>query len=400
MRTVRSLAVLLLATCTTWASADDAERARIGDFKPGAKVEELGSRSADIACDRLYDSASPLSMLTELAIIMGPTVLLSRKPDLTGMTEAKKNKMFADLRTLARQKVWLPVSAEQKLGSALHAQYVEKGMFIDPEQLNKKDRKRYDRVKALLDNVLQTLPSDNPYQFRLGVVADDSVNANASPGGYIYVNRGLLRDARLSDGELSIMLAHEVAHVTKRHVLKEWQIKAVDSMEIAKDLKGLLGIARDPGNALGTMVGTLGMTRMLFQRFDHTQELEGDACGMKLVMQSPGVDVDSAVKYYEKRGKGKKQPKGWDESHPPSEERIKVVHAQKDKFRGKHGKGAGKGEDAGLAASGADEAHARSVETKAEPEGGGWFGQLKTMIKAPAAQEGQAGGWDDGEPAP
>jgi len=392
----RSFATLVLIAFMAMAWADDVEKATIGDFKPGEKVNKLGTLSADTACDRLYDSASPLSMLTELAIIIGPTILLGKAPEVTGMSEEKRKKMFSDLRTLARQKVWLPVSAEQKLGDSLHTYYVEQGTFVDPDQLNKKDRKRYDRVKSILDNVLLALPEDNPYQFRLGVVADDSVNANASPGGYIYVNRGLLRDSRLNDGELSIMLAHEVAHVTKRHVLKEWQVKAVDAMEIAKEVKGLVDVATDPTKALGAMAGTLGKTRMLFQRFDQNQELEGDACGMKLVMQSPGVDIDKAVQYYEKRSKEKKEPKGWDESHPPSEERVRVVHAQRAKYRG-HGKGLKKGETlAGDTSEGHDSHGTRSTETKIEDEDGGWFGKIKSMITLPAIQGdggvSQAGG--------
>jgi len=383
MKTSKFLAGFLLAACVTTAWAEGSEKATIGDFTPGAKVNKFGSLSADTACDRLYDSASPISMLTELAIIVGPTILFGKAPELTGMTESKKNKMFSDLRTLAKQKVWIPVSAEQKLGDLLHERYVEKGMFVDPEHLNKKDRKRYNRVKAILDDVLQALPEDNPYEFRLGVVADDIVNANASPGGYIYVNRGLLRDARLKDGELSIMLAHEVAHVTKRHVVKEWQVKAVDSMEIAQEMKGLLQMATNPANALKTMTGTLGMTRMMFQRYDHTQELEGDACGMKLVMQRPGIDIDTAVKYYEKRGNNKKQSKGWNESHPPSDERKKVVYAQRDKYRGQ-GKGSIKGESPSASEGGALATNgAQSKETGGEKEDGGWFGRLKSKLAEP-----------------
>lgn len=383
MKTAKLLATFLLVACVTATWANESEKATIGDFMPGAKVNKFGSQSADTACDRLYDSASPISMLTELAIIVGPTILLGKAPKLTGMTEDKKKKMFSDLRTLAKQKVWIPVSAEQKLGDLLHERYVEKGMFVDPEQLNKKDRKRYDRVKAILDDVLKALPEDNPYQFRLGVVADDIVNANASPGGYIYVNRGLLRDPRLKDGELSIMLAHEVAHVTKRHVVKEWQVKAVDSMEIAREMKGLLQMATNPANALETMAGTLGMTRMLFQRYDHTQELEGDACGMKLVMQRPGIDIDTAMQYYEKRGDSKKQSKGWNESHPPSDERKKVVHAQRDKYR-ERGKGSNKGASPSASEGGAAATNSvQSKETRVENEDSGWFGRIKSKLAEP-----------------
>src|SRR5690348_4112016 len=76
-------------------------------------------------------------------------------------------------------------------------------------------------INVLGDSIARlTSRGDLPWQFF--VVNSDEVNAFAVPGGYIYVNRGLIERAR-NLSELAGVLGHEIGHVVKRHTVKQMQ---------------------------------------------------------------------------------------------------------------------------------------------------------------------------------
>ena len=106
--------------------------------------------------------------------------------------------------------VWIPTRWEQKLGDVALAQIKAQTRFINDtsvlEPLN--------RLAVPLFNSI----SDRSYKFDLFVSNAREVNAFALPGGYLVFNRGLLERARTPE-EIQGVLAHEVAHVLKRHSL-------------------------------------------------------------------------------------------------------------------------------------------------------------------------------------
>jgi len=63
--------------------------------------------------------------------------------------------------------------------------------------------------------------SDEPdRQYYFAILDTDTINAYSCPGGYIFVSKGLL-DIVDSEAELAVVLGHEIAHVTEKHILKE-----------------------------------------------------------------------------------------------------------------------------------------------------------------------------------
>lgn len=293
------------------------------------KVSKLATSDADYLCERLYDSASPVGMLAELALIVGPRVLLQKVPDVSGISPQENKELFDKLRVLARRKVWLPVSAETQVGAWLNDKYVKDGAIIAADKLNSRDRQRFEEIRKTLDAIVGTLPADNPYKFNLQVVQGDQSNASIGVGGYVYLNLGLVRDRSLSGNDIALRLAHEVAHLTRRHALKDIQLKLIDGMAAKKDIQGMLGVATNPVKTMQDVLGTANSTLLLFQRFDQNQELEGDACGMYLLARTPGVDARAALKAYEAR-KPLTSPESWDTSHPSHEERQFVMALQLD----------------------------------------------------------------------
>jgi predicted Zn-dependent protease len=85
---------------------------------------------------------------------------------------------------------------------------------------------------AYLQNLadrLQTNTSSNNQDITVFIVDDASINAFAGPGGYIGIHTGLILAAR-TEGELASVLAHEIAHVTQRHLVRAF--KAISKINL------------------------------------------------------------------------------------------------------------------------------------------------------------------------
>ena len=100
-----------------------------------------------------------------------------------------------------------------------------------------------------------------PYTFKAAVILHNSLNAFAVPGGYVYVFTGLLMNLDRED-ELAGVLAHELAHVTQRHVAS--RLERAQYLTLGSLLLAIAGVAAGgPGALLWMMVAALfGMATM------------------------------------------------------------------------------------------------------------------------------------------
>ncbi|NQD37605.1 M48 family metalloprotease [Permianibacter sp. IMCC34836] len=141
-----------------------------------------------------------------------------------------------------------------------------------------------------------------PWKF--GVLKDETVNAFAAPGGYVFVTRGLLRKLD-SEAELAGVLAHEVQHVNHRHHLKA--VQKNNQLGAATDVLGYLGerqINKSGGqhaDAKGAVADKLlGATKALYARgLDKDDEYEADKDGIVLMAQA-GYDPYAFVSVLQK----------------------------------------------------------------------------------------------------
>jgi len=128
----------------------------------------------------------------------------------------------------------------------------------------------------------QTERPDLPWQF--GVLDHGNVNAFATPGGTIFITRGLLEKMR-NEAELAGVLGHEIVHVLKKHHLKAIQKGAQTALAgegLASALKDRAGPARDKLIAFGTEMYTRGL--------DKSDELEADRLGVVIAARA-GYDA-------------------------------------------------------------------------------------------------------------
>jgi predicted Zn-dependent protease len=131
---------------------------------------------------------------------------------------------------------------------------------------------------------LQTERPDLPWHF--GVLDSNSVNAFATPGGHIFVTRGLLKKMR-SEGELAGVLSHEIAHVLRKHHLAAMKKAGgmgflADVASIAVDQKGGGGYA---GKELSKNLIS-GMKEVMVRGLDKDDEYEADRMGIVIATRS------------------------------------------------------------------------------------------------------------------
>jgi Zn-dependent protease with chaperone function len=120
------------------------------------------------------------------------------------------------------------------------------------------------------------------YQFK--VVNVSEVNAFALPGGFIYVNRGLLSKTR-TEGELAGVMAHEIAHVALRHPTNQAS-KAYLAQQGLGILGGLLGGRTQ--SSTGQIIGALGGFGLntLFLKFSRSVESQADIVGSQIMARA------------------------------------------------------------------------------------------------------------------
>lgn len=131
-----------------------------------------------------------------------------------------------------------------------------------------------------------------PYQFQ--VVATKDINAFALPGGFIFVNAGTIAAAK-NEGELSGVLAHEIAHVALRHGTSQ-----ASKAYLAKaGLDILSGIAGGRNTDLGQVIESIGGVgaNAIFLKFGRTAETEADVEGARMMAES-GYDPRDMVSFF------------------------------------------------------------------------------------------------------
>lgn len=136
-------------------------------------------------------------------------------------------------------------------------------------------------------------PPKFPYEFHVTNLSD--VNAFALPGGFMYVNRGLI-ELVPTEGQLAGVMAHEMAHVVLRH-----QTNQVSKAYLARAgvgiLGGLLGGGSPTTTGIMQALGGLGLNA-LFLKFSRTAEQQADIVGVQ-IMARAGYDPREMADMFE-----------------------------------------------------------------------------------------------------
>jgi predicted Zn-dependent protease len=166
--------------------------------------------------------------------------------------------------------------------------------------------------------------SDAQVPFTIKVIDSDEINAFALPGGFFYVNSGLILAAD-EEAELAGVMAHEIAHVTARHAMR--QMTRANWANIASI--PLIFVGGGLGYAIRTAAG-IGVP-MTFMTFSRSFEREADYLGLQY-LYATGYDPQSFITFFEKiQAKEKRRPgtlaKAFS-SHPQTPDRIEATQRE------------------------------------------------------------------------
>lgn len=182
---------------------------------------------------------------------------------------------------------------EVRLGRELAAQVDREAKFIDDGTIT-------EYINRVGQNIV--LHSDAKVPFTIKVIDSDEVNAFALPGGFFYVNKGLMLAAD-NEAELAGVMAHEIAHVAARHAVEN--NKKAELAQYAILIPSIIF-----GGGLGQLIYQGGGFASLlgFMKFTRGAEEEADKLGVQY-MYAAGYDPTAMATMFEKlESKNKKKP--------------------------------------------------------------------------------------------
>ena len=231
------------------------------------------------------------------------TLAVNENPDMIGKRKINggSDKFFG----------WLGGSqeAEMKIGRQLALQVEQQAKLVDDPLIT-------EYVNRVGQNIV--LHSDAKVPFTIKVIDSDEVNAFALPGGFFYVNKGLILAAD-NESELAGVMAHEIAHVAARHAMEN---QGKGTLMNYGMLAGIIFGGPIVSTVLQNGGGILGGLAML--KFSRGAEEEADKLGVQYLFAS-GYDPTAMATMFEKlASKNKKKPGSFSKlftTHPQSIDR-------------------------------------------------------------------------------
>ncbi len=239
-----------------------------------------------------------------------------------GVARAQQKGSEADVNAIGNRKVghgldFYSLEKEIALGKQLAQEVDRSAKFIEDPVVN-------EYVNRVGQNLVRN--SDAQVPFTIKVIDSDQVNAFALPGGFFYVNSGLILRAD-EESELAGVMAHEISHVIARHGTRN--ATKADIMQMASIPLILLG----PGGwaGYGIYQGLNLAVPLTFLKFSRDAEREADYLGLQY-MYKAGYDPNSFVTFFEKvEAEERKRPGTVPRvfaTHPPTPDRVEA--AQKE----------------------------------------------------------------------
>lgn len=167
--------------------------------------------------------------------------------------------------------------------------------------------------------------------FYFFAVRDPMLNAFALPGGFIGVHSALLIAAQ-NESELASVLAHEIGHVTQRHIARGIGQQKQDAlMPLAAVVLAALASKAGPDAAIGVLMGGQGLAIQRQLNFSRDAEREADRVGFH-IMGEAGFDTSGMVAFFQRLQAATKVYSDltppWLMSHPLTSERISDIQAR------------------------------------------------------------------------
>jgi predicted Zn-dependent protease len=220
-----------------------------------------------------------------------------------------------------------PATGERQLTLMSEAQEIQMGRQTHPQVLATYGAYDDPEWQAYIQELGSKIAanSERPdLDWTFTVLDDPVVNAMALPGGFIYVNRGILANFN-SEAELASVLGHEIGHVTARH--------SVEQMSRAQLAQLGLGVAAVASEEFREYAGLASQgLGILFLKFGRDDENQSDALGLRYMTRA-GYDPYEMPKVFStldrvSQSQGMRGTPEWMSTHPDPGNRVQNIDAR------------------------------------------------------------------------
>jgi beta-barrel assembly-enhancing protease len=180
-------------------------------------------------------------------------------------------------------------------------------------------------INVLGDSIARLTERNDLPEWRFFIVDSREVNAFAVPGGFVYVNRGLIERTQRMD-QLAGVLGHEIGHIVRRHSIKQMQQQQGANIGVTLACV-LTSICNNQAGQAAIQVGGTA----LFAKFSRGDEEEADEEGVKNVIRA-GIDPNGIPEMFqilinERNSNSGGAVASWFATHPLEEDRIAKTQA-------------------------------------------------------------------------
>ena len=177
------------------------------------------------------------------------------------------------------------------------------------------------RLRAITSRIIPFATKFNPranqWQWQVNLLGSKQLNAFCMPGGKIAVYSGLLDTLKLTDDEVAIVLAHEIAHALREHARERMAKSELTNLGVS-----LLGQKFGNGNYNSLFQAGGALLTLKFSRSDET---DADIVGLELSSRA-GYDPRAGITLWRKMTAGSKgAPPQWLSTHPSGNNREKEI---------------------------------------------------------------------------
>lgn len=170
----------------------------------------------------------------------------------------------------------LSAEEDKRLGQAFMRSMRQHADIIEDPELNA-------YINSIGYRLLSSANSDLPFHFF--IVNDPSINAFAGPGGHIGLHSGLILTAK-SEGELASVMAHEIAHVTQRHLVRAFQKASNVQMQTMAAILAAILLGMPVDLTMATLITASAGNIQQQLNFTRTHEREADRVGIDILAKS------------------------------------------------------------------------------------------------------------------
>lgn len=160
-------------------------------------------------------------------------------------------------------------------------------------------------------------------EFHFAVLETSDINAYAAPGGYIFVTKGALEKMK-DESELAGVLAHEIVHVSERHIVKELNIRGTEDSPVAGFAR-LIGGSSESARIAFSQAVDKALDMLFKDGYKREDETQADRTAVVLCALS-GYDPAGLARYLDRIAPLKgKDVEVLDRTHPPFAARLEVL---------------------------------------------------------------------------